>query len=250
MTFKWRKSKRSDKKSLTPVKGRKRYVEAFIGACVFFSVGYFLFWCFDPANFPILSVKFVGERKFIAEQDLRKMVRQEINEGFFRLKVSNLRAQLLSLPWVKEVDIRKVWPDQLVVHFAEHTPAALWDKAGLLSSKGTLFEPEFLAKKFSYLPLLTGPEGRHSQVWDQFSEMSEILAPLKLKITQMELAPRGAWQLRLSNGITVVLGTDDILQRLRRFVQVYQKQLSQRAREMAYVDLRYTSGMAIGWKTS
>jgi cell division protein FtsQ len=50
--------------------------------------------------------------------------------------------------------------------------------------------------------------------------------------------------------MTIVLGTNDILTRLRRFVHAYEKQLHMRQKDLAYVDLRYTSGMAIGWKPS
>ncbi len=214
---------------------------------VFFAVGYSIFWCLDPTHFPITSVRFIGDRQNLSQEELREVIVSEINAGFFRLKVSTLQHHLLSLPWIKQADVRKVWPDQLVVRFEEHTPAAYWGDKGMISDLGTLYYPPSVKVSELNLPKLQGPEGKSHIVWQQFLVMEEILAPLNLTISQLILAPRGAWQLRLSNGITVVLGTNDILKRLNRFVQAYEKQLHLRQQEMSYVDLRYTSGMAIGW---
>jgi len=235
-----------------PKRGRiflKRFFQTLSCVFVFFAVSYSVFWCLDPAHFPISSVRFVGERKFLSQQELQEVIFAEVKTGFFGLKVSSLQHHLLSLPWIKQVDVRKVWPDQLVIHFEEHKPAAFWGDSGMISDMGALFYPE-LSKLNAELPKLQGPDGRASSVWQQFLVMERALAPLNLTITHLTLAPRGAWHLQLSNGITVILGTNDILMRLQRFVHAYEKQLHARQNEMAYVDLRYTSGMAIGWGTS
>ena len=65
----------------------------------------------------------------------------------------------------------------------------------------------------------------------------------------MLLSPRYAWQLRLSNGITLELGRDQlkepVLQRLARFVAFYPQTLGSLNRRLEYVDLRYPSGFAL-----
>ncbi|MBS0288118.1 MAG: cell division protein FtsQ/DivIB [Proteobacteria bacterium] len=225
----------------------KRFIQVLSCVTVFFAVGYAVFWCFDPAHFPITSVKFSGQRHYLTQEELREAILPEIKAGFFRLKVSTLQQRLLSLPWIKQADVRKVWPDQLVVRFEEHSPAAYWDDKGIISELGTCFYPDLTKMKALDLPSLKGPEGKSSFIWQQFLAMEDILAPLKLNITQVYLAPRGAWQVQLSNGITVVLGTNDTLARLKRFVSAYEKHLKDHEKKMAYVDLRYTNGMAIGW---
>lgn len=228
----------------------KSFFKSLIWSFLFFTLVYFAYWGTRPANFPITQVKFSGQRKHLSEEELRECTFSEVRAGFFRLKVSTLQQQLLSLPWVKQVDIRKEWPDKLVINFTEHTPAALWNNQNLLSETGTLFKPNQSLKAFETLPQLQGPDGRYSLVWQQFLAMNKILQPLGLSIKGMILAPRGAWQLQLSNGITVMLGTNDILDRLQRFVDIYQKELLTETQKVAYVDLRYTRGMAIGWKSA
>ncbi len=228
----------------------KRSAQILSYASVFFALGYAVFWCLDPSHFPITSVRFKGERDHISQEELRTTILSEIKAGFFRLEVSTLQKHLLSLPWVKQADVRKVWPNQLVVHFEEHIPAAYWGDKGMLSDHGALFYPNLEKIAAQNLPILQGPEGKSTIVWQQYCEMENIIAPLNLKITQVVLAPRGAWQVQLSNGITVVLGTNDILMRLKRFVGAYEKHLQGHEHKMAYVDLRYTNGMAIRWQQS
>lgn len=228
----------------------KSFFKGLSGSFILFLLGYFLFWCVNPAHFPITCVQFIGERKYLSQEALRQVTLPELRAGFFRLKVSTLQQQLLSLPWIKQADVRKVWPNKLVINFKEHTPAALWNSQGLLNESGVFFRPTGSLEPFANLPKLQGPDGRHPLVWQQFLLMRQILKPLHVDIENLVLAPRGAWHLRLSSGITVMLGTNDILVRLQRFAHAYEKQLQAQAQKVAYVDLRYTSGMAIGWKSA
>jgi cell division protein FtsQ len=226
----------------------KRLAQAMSFIFIFGLLGYVLLWCFDPANCPISNVKLIGDRKYLALDDIEKTIVPEASLGFFRLKVSSLQQQLLSLPWIKQVQIRRVWPHELVINFEEKIPAARWGSNGLLSIEGELFYPLAMPKGFLNLPLLQGPEGRELQVWQQYLVMKETLLPIHLGIKQLVLAPRGAWHLQLSNDITVILGTNDTLMRLEQFIIAYQKDLHLRAANIATADLRYTSGMAIGWR--
>jgi cell division septal protein FtsQ len=46
----------------------------------------------------------------------------------------------------------------------------------------------------------------------------------------------------------VILGTHEKKQRLYRFVKAYNQSLKKDQASIAYVDMRYTTGMAVGWK--
>jgi len=63
------------------------------------------------------------------------------------------------------------------------------------------------------------------------------------------LSSRYAWQLRLSNGLTLELGRDQlkepVMQRLARFVANYAQTLGRLGRRIDYADLRYPGGFAV-----
>lgn len=228
--------------------GRK--LSAGLGVAVlFFALSYGVMASLDPANFPIRSISFIGEKHALSYSDLQETITREISPGFFRLKVSTLQQALLSLPWIKQVDIRKIWPNKLVVKFEEHTPIARWGENGMFSATGHVFFPKEPLTQFNSLPVLKGPVARSAFVWEHYLIMSEILAPHELRISQLILAPRGSWHVKLDNGMTVNLGTDDIIKRLKRFVRVYKTHLQTKQQSIAHVDLRYTSGLAVGWKS-
>jgi cell division protein FtsQ len=218
------------------------------GAALCF-LAYLILWCLTPSHFPIRNVKFTGKMQYLTQAELVTAITDDIHAGFFRLKISTLQQHLLSLPWAKQVEVTRILPDNVVIRMVEHQPGAFWGEKGILSEEGTLIYPNLTALKIPNLPLLQGPPGKHHLVWDQYLKMQTILTPLKLGITEVVLAPRGAWHIRLSNGILVILGTNDILSRLRFFAWAYDKYLYTRQPEVAYVDLRYTKGMAVGWVT-
>jgi cell division protein FtsQ len=59
---------------------------------------------------------------------------------------------------------------------------------------------------------------------------------------------RGSWSATLQNGVVLRLGTGDALKKIRRFLKIYQDDLSRQLDQVAYVDLRYSNGLAVGWK--
>ena len=83
----------------------------------------------------------------------------------------------------------------------------------------------------------------------RYGAFRQALRPLALEPRQVLLSPRYAWQLRLSNGLTLELGRDQlkqpVLERLSRFVAFYAETLGSLDRRLDYVDLRYPNGFAL-----
>lgn len=214
---------------------------------VIFGAGY---WLLETNRYPIESIQLTGAISHTDPETLKSSILPFTQAGFFALNVGSLQQQLLTLPWVKQVDIRRVWPDQLIVHVVEHQPSALWNDVAVISDQAVLFSPPQKDLTTLQLPKLFGPSNKHVVVWEQYRKMEEIISPLQLQLTTIELAQRGAWQVKLDNGIHLKLGTQDVLVRLRGFVEIYQQALQQQSQQIAYVDLRYSNGMAIGWATN
>ena len=219
-------------------------------ASVCLIVIYGVVWSLEPTHFPITAVKFIGQRHYLSHESLQDAVLPHAQSGFFGLKVGALQKQLLGLPWLKQVQVRKVWPNQLIITFVEHQPVARWGETGLLSQSGVLFFPHLRKGEFGQLPLLQGPISRRPEIWQQYLVMNKTLSSAHLHIQRLMVAQRGSWDVQLSNGILVFLGTNDILSRLDQFLGAYQRDLHLKDAQIAYADMRYTSGMAIGWKRS
>lgn len=77
--------------------------------------------------------------------------------------------------------------------------------------------------------------------------MHALLATTNMDIAELSLSERFAWQVQLKNGIELNLGRQEFIDRLQRFIDVYPL-LTQQEKAVKYVDLRYDTGVAVGWK--
>src|SRR5262249_20755263 len=160
--------------------------------------------------------------------------------------------QLLQLPWVANIFVRRTWPDQIDIALIEKKAIGIWNKESLLSDTGEIFSPKnephalklapHAQSAFAGLPQFIGPLGKQIVMLQYFRDINRLLLPLHAKVLYLELTPYLNWKLTLDNGITLQIGHKDILTRLDHFVKVYPKIVGNRASDVDYVDLRYPNG--------
>jgi cell division protein FtsQ len=46
----------------------------------------------------------------------------------------------------------------------------------------------------------------------------------------------------------LLLGRDHLVEKMRRFIAIYEKTLKEQITNIARVDLRYNNGLAVGWR--
>ncbi len=212
-------------------------------------IGWLLEQLDDPMTLPIQKIRVQGALVHVNEDMLRQSVVEKVQGGYFNIDVAALRETVEQLPWVKSAAVRRVWPDAVVIHVIEQRPLAVWAKGGLVNDQGELFKPK-QGVQLKHLPLFTAPAGMERNVTELYRDLSAQLAPLKLHITELRLDQRRAVQLQLHNGIKLVLGREERLARLQRFVKVYHKTLARHAAYIRGVDLRYSNGMAVQWNNT
>ncbi len=193
------------------------------------------------ALFPIREIDVVSPLKNVSKQDIEAAV--QIRGNFFAVSPDEVRAELERLPWVRAASVRRVWPDRMEVKLEEHVALAHWGDEALVDLQGE----KFPAKTDAALPTFVAPEGTQAEVTRRYERFAEILAPLGSPIERVVLTPRLAWQLKLANGLGVMLGRDaDAAEaRLRRFVGVYGATVAGMPGKHDYVDLRYPNGFAL-----
>lgn len=196
---------------------------------------------------PIETVEIEGEFKYLMPDDLKKHAMPEVQDGFFSVKLGAIREKLLHLPWVEDVSIHRQWPQTLRIRVMEKQPVAFWGSNGYVSSKGDLFEPEFINRDLQ-LPLLNGLDGQHSLMLKHLGKMQLLLAAQDMVVVKMEQDLRRSWTLVLSAGFELRLGRNDMYERLQRFVDVYDQHLRDTKNKIKHVDMRYTNGFAVAYK--
>ena len=196
---------------------------------------------------PLVSVRVTGEFRHLTREELSQAIAGEVRAGFYGVKVSAVRAAALALPWVRDVSVRRVWPDSLNVDVSEREASARWRGGGLLEADGTLFFPPEESYPGS-LPVLGGPEGTHGEVMERFQVWRGMLAPLGRPVHGVSLTPRRTWRIELDQGTALVVGSDADFPALAKFTQVGRAVLGARMSDIQQIDLRYTNGFAVQWK--
>ena len=201
----------------------------------------------EPTALPVRTLRLGGELTHTRSEHVRAIARAHAAGGFLALDVDAMRSEINALPWVREVAVRRIWPDVVAVELREHQALARWGEAALVSEEGHVFAPAD-SEWPQGLPVLAGPLDSAPGVAQRYRELHQMLAPLGLGVAALRMSERRALELRLDNGLVVLLGRDDPQVRLERFVRVYPTALAGRADGIAQVDLRYTNGFAVAWK--
>jgi cell division protein FtsQ len=195
---------------------------------------------------PIGNVEVVGRFQRVAPVQIEQAVGPFRGSGFLSVDLDAMRAALETIPWVDRARAERRWPNGVRVSLTEHVPAARWGEDGLMNTRGELFL-EGARHVPPELPVLNGPPGTHAQVAKLYLDTYPRLLAVGLRLARVELDPRGAWSLELSNGVEVRLGRQDVDRRLERFIRVASPLIAARAGEVSYVDLRYSNGFSVGW---
>lgn len=177
---------------------------------------------------------------------LESVIRNELSGTFFTLDLDRARVSLSKVPWVRDVALRREWPQRLTIEVDEHMPLARWNDSALVNDHGETFVADYDAD----LPQFNGPEGQSAAVAQRFSEWSALLSPLHLTLRVLALSARGGWEIRAageSGALAIALGKDEPAAQLARFIEAYPRTLAVLARNGTHVervDLRYRNGFA------
>lgn len=191
--------------------------------------------------FPLREVKVDGQLTHVNREQIKLIVAKHLKGNFFTLDLVKTRDAFEKLPWVRDVSVRRQWPDKLFVVIAEHQALARWGNIALVNTHGELFQ----AASDADLPVFYGPGDGVLEVTKNYGNYSQRLNKADLKIAQVSLSPRRAWEVKTNKGMLIALGREDMDARLDKFAKAYISTISQLNVKVSYVDLRYPNGFAV-----
>lgn len=207
---------------------------------------------------PVTSIDISGEMPYSQRSDIINAIDQVDMGNFFQVDVNEVQSYVLNLPWVYSVAVRKQWPNKLKIYVVDQNPVALWNGGFLINQAGQVFQAD-IERINHYLPNFFGPEGSELLALENYKDLNALLDFKALKIDELVLSERFSWQLTLDDGVTLNLGREERVERIQRFMDVYPiikaqlkaKKITEKQQNQAvdYIDLRYDTGLAVGWKT-
>ncbi len=195
---------------------------------------------------PVERIVVTGKLEHTREVALQDMVQPALIGGFLSADLLQIREQLESLPWVYEVTVKRRWPNTLEIQVIEQLPIARWGEKGFLNHEGEVFNPSSIGS-WGSLPLLSGPPGSERQLIDHYQLISRLLQAVELTVATLSVDARGQLRTTLDGGTEVLLGGEELRERLDRLVSLYDAGLRERKADVQRVDMRYQSGVAVAF---
>ncbi|MES2204882.1 MAG: cell division protein FtsQ/DivIB [Pseudomonadota bacterium] len=230
---------------------KKKYKIIIAIVCIFSAIGCILFESVtqEKARFPIRQVIIEGEYWQIPQENIEKIIAPYTKRGYFFANLFSLQRKLQDeLPWIQTASVSRQWPDKIVVNLNQKTAVAVLNNLALITSSGDIFYPA-LNSFPPDLPLFMGSKEKVSELLKEYHLFTSAADSANLSIIRVELSSENNWSVELNNKIVVMLGNDDILAKFKRFIKVYEQVFVPQHREPSYVDMRYSHGMAVNWKS-
>ncbi|SFU71407.1 cell division protein FtsQ [Xenorhabdus koppenhoeferi] len=205
-------------------------------------------WMKDSSRLPLSKLVLTGERHYTTNDDVRQAILSLGTPGTFMTQdVNVIQENIEQLSWIRQVTVRKQWPDELKIHLVEYVPYARWNDTQMLDTEARVFSLPVERSINGQYPMLYGPESKEKDVLEGYSTMTTFLSAHQIKLKAVIMTARNSWQLILDNDIRLELGNRDKMERIKRFVELYPVLLKNMEKRVAYIDLRYDSGAAVGW---
>lgn len=174
--------------------------------------------------------------------------------NFFTVDLEAVRRAFETVAWVRRAQVRREWPNRLVVAIEEQQVLGAWDDGRFVNTFGELFTANAAEAEddVKSLPELAGPEGSERDVASRYLDFKSWFARLSLVPDQVTLSPRYAWSVHFDNGtdngLTVDLGRErdgaTVPERVVRMLNAW-PELTARWPKPTSIDLRYPNGFAL-----
>lgn len=195
------------------------------------------------AGFGLENVRVSGNAE-TSEIDILQQLGLDGSSSTVGLNVGEARRNLMQLPWVRDAEVRKVYPDTIEVKLNERTAFAIWQhgsELSLIEENGSVIVP-LRDAKFSSLPLFVGQDAEVDAA--DFERQITNWPDIKNRVKAYIRVAGRRWDLKLDNGILVKLPENN-LARAMHLLSTMEEDQSLLERDIAAVDLRLSDRTAI-----
>ncbi|MGI9333948.1 MAG: cell division protein FtsQ/DivIB [Gammaproteobacteria bacterium] len=228
---------------------RTRLLRTVLGVALLGTIGGGLYHLFVRMSAqPVEVVRIEGRLERVSRSELEAAIAPHIGVGLLEVDVAAVRGAAAALPWVRDVSVRRVWPNGVYVSLHERNALTRWNEHSVLDSSGEPFVPSAESVP-SGLVALSGPSGREREVLERYGELSALLERAGCgRLVALHLSARGAWFAELEPGAVLALGRDVSLAAIEIYARALPQVVGGRFGDVASVDLRYPNGFALRFK--
>jgi cell division protein FtsQ len=195
--------------------------------------------------FPIKNVT-SSELINVNKDDISEAVKYLYSKSFFDIDLNYLKNKLEKIEWVRKINVRRSYPNEIIIDIEEHTPILIWNNKMYINKYGEKF---IVSKIDKNIPILVSDESRINEVFTYFESFNDKLSSRKLdfKITKIVENEIRSLTISLSSGINIQLGSKDVNNKITLFFEIYKSLNTRDLKKIRYIDMRYSNGFSVGW---
>jgi len=194
--------------------------------------------------------------KHINKPVVKQQVLETVQGNFFSVRLEDVKRGFESMPWVRHANVRRVWPNGLIVSIEEQKPLGTWGGANsqtLMNTYGELFGGR-VSDVGDGIELIdfSGPADASKEVMRLYEKANTWFKPWSAEVKSLTLSERYAWHVKLSNGMKVEFGRDEensdktlTEDRVARLFKYWPQVQEKWANRVDAIDLRYANGFAV-----
>ncbi len=194
--------------------------------------------------------------KHINKSIVKRQVLETVQGNFFSVRLEDVKRGFESMPWVRHANVRRVWPNGLIVSIEEQKPFGTWggpDSHELINHYGEIFTGR-VSEISDDIRLVDfhGPDDAGKEVMSLYEKASNWFKPWGAEVVSLALTERYAWHIKLSNGMKVEFGRDEESSdktlteaRVARLFKYWPQVQERWSNRIDAVDLRYANGFAV-----
>jgi len=191
---------------------------------------------------PVRGFVIEGQLTALERSGLQTLMASQPLRGILSTSLADVSERLSGLAWARRASVRRAWPDKLVLVLHKASPVVRWGEHRYLSAYGDLLA---LPDEYPGLPQFNVAVALPQQAMEVYQLLDQIAARESLAIRSLRQNEQGEWSLELVDGPRVLLGAEQLNERMHRFLLVHRRVLRGADHPAQYVDARYASGVAI-----
>ena len=144
--------------------------------------------------------------------------------------------------WIHSIDVRRDWPNTLILKVVKIRPVAKWNIGKYLSSQARVIDS---VVRHDHLPQFQVAVSSPMRTLEVYRVLASRLKDKEWQISELSESDGGEWSVLISNGLTVRLGRDDLSEGLSRAILAYKGVNPDFRSSIEYIDARYLRAVVL-----
>ncbi|MFT5716734.1 MAG: cell division protein FtsQ [Oleiphilaceae bacterium] len=208
-------------------------------------------WFLELIDHEITTINVEGELRNVTRIQIEQALPELIGSSFLMADLGGIKVKTEALPWVDYATVTRVWPSGMILEVEEQVAVSYWNHASFINNKGVVFKPDYVDENLD-LPILLGINDKSPttriEMLAVLKRLQVLLNEYELSVVQLELKPRGVWDILLENGISVALGAQPLEDKVHRLGAIFSQGSGIDLATVKRIDARYPNGVAVEWK--